>query len=453
MYPAATLKEKWKQFFAVLTPILVTQVSLYAMKFTDTVMAGRAGATDLAGVAIGSSLWLPFFTGISGILMAISPMVAQLAGAKRDKEIPSTVRQGIYLATAIALGIIGIGWMILESILDAMKLDSDVQRVAGGYLSTLAAGIVPLLIYLVLRHFIDALGQTRITMGIVLIALPFNVLFNYAFIFGEWGMPRLGGIGAGVATALTYWLILIITIGIVTRVHPFSSFRIFSMDASFSLAAWKEMLIIGIPIGFALFFETSIFAVVTLLMSAFDTVIIAAHQAAINFASILYMVPLGIGMALTILVGFEVGAKRISDAKQYSAMGIFSAVGFSLIAAVLLWFLREEAAALYSKDASVRTVIQQFLVYAIFFQLSDALVTPIQGVLRGYKDVNWTFLLALVSFWGFGLPVGYVLANWTHFGPFGYWMGLISGLGVGALGLWGRLALVQRKQIRAAEIN
>ncbi|PTM59203.1 MATE family efflux transporter [Desmospora activa] len=445
MQATTTIKGKWKQFLTVLTPMLITQVGLFAMKFIDTIMAGNAGASDLAGVAIATSLWLPFYTGIAGILMSITPIVSQLVGANRQKEIPSTVFQGIYLAVIIALVILGVGVLVADPVLSLMQLEEEVYRVAKGYLIALAFGIVPLFLYNVLRYFIDALGQTRISMFIILVALPFNALFNYVFIFGQWGMPRLGGIGAGVATALTYWFIAAIALFIVIRWQPFSAFAIFQQRPRISLAHWKEMLTIGVPVGCAIFFETSIFAVVTLFMSAFDTITIAAHQAAINFASWMYMVPMGIGTALTILVGFEVGANRLQDAKQYSIMGIGTAVAFSLLSAVLLWVFRAEAAALYSTEQAVRTMTQQFLLYAIFFQLSDALVTPIQGVLRGYKDVNWTLFLTLISFWVFGIPVGILLANYTAFGPFGYWMGLISGLGVGAIGLWARLILVQRK--------
>lgn len=446
MYATNTISGKWKQFLTVLTPILVTQIGLFAMKFLDTIMAGHAGAVELAGVAIATSLWLPFYTGIVGILMSITPMVSQLVGANRHKDIPSTVCQGIYLAIAIALVVLCVGVMVVNPVLNMMSLDENVHRVAKGYLAALAFGIVPLFLYSVLRYFIDALGQTRVTMFITLLALPFNAFFNYLLIFGQWGMPRLGGIGAGVATALTYWFICTITCLIVIRRHPFSSYAIFSKRHRLSLTRWKEMLKIGVPVGFAIFFETSIFAVVTLFMSAFDTVTIAAHQAAINFASLMYMVPLGIVTALTILVGFEVGADRQKDAQQYGTIGIGTAVSFSLLSAVVLWVFRAEAAALYSTDRAVQIMTQQFLLYAIFFQLSDALVTPIQGVLRGYKDVNWTLFLTLVSFWVFGVPVGYILAHYTAFGPFGYWMGLISGLGVGAVGLWTRLLLVQRKR-------
>ncbi|MCT4479251.1 MATE family efflux transporter, partial [Peribacillus frigoritolerans] len=157
-----------------------------------------------------------------------------------------------------------------------------------------------------------------------------------------------------------------------------------------------KLLKIGIPIGFAIFFETSIFAAVTLLMSHFDTVTIASHQAAMNFASLLYMLPLSVSMTLTIVVGFEAGAKRFKDSRTYSYLGISIAVGFSLFTALIILLFREQIAGLYAADRDVLLLTKDFLLFALFFQLSDAIAAPIQGALRGYKDVNYTLVTALV---------------------------------------------------------
>jgi MATE family multidrug resistance protein len=299
----------------------------------------------------------------------------------------------------------------------------------------------------VLRCFMDALGKTFVTMVITLISLPINVALNYILIFGKFGFPRLGGIGAGYASTITYWLILMITVWVVYRVSPFSAYRIFHRLYKVSLAIWKEQLKVGVPIGFAIFFETSIFAAVTLLMSEFNTATIAAHQVALNFASLLYMVPMSISIGLTIAVGFEVGAKRYKDASHYSYLGIGLAVGASLICAVGLALFNKEVAAFYTNDPLVLELASRFLIYSIFFMLSDAIAAPIQGALRGYKDVNAAFWAALLSYWVFGLPIGVILAKFTPFGPFGYWIGFISGLTFGALFLSVRLVRIQRQTI------
>ncbi|MBM7577352.1 MATE family efflux transporter [Jeotgalibacillus terrae] len=445
-----TMKQKLKQFSFILIPILVTQLGLFAMNFFDTIMSGQYSTADLAGVAIGSSLWMPVFTGLSGILLAVTPIVAQLVGAKEEKYVRNTVIQGVYLAVIMAVIILIIGFIVVGPILSIMNIEPEVRRVAGLYLAALSVGIIPLFIYNVLRSFIDALGFTRVTMYVTLMSLPINVVFNYILIFGKLGLPALGGVGAGVASAITYWLICLISILIVHRNRPFSLYQVFRQKAAFDFSKWKEILLIGIPIGFSIFFETSIFSAVTLFMSVYSTEVIAAHQAAINFSSFLYMIPLSISMALTIVVGFEAGAGRMHDARIYSYMGVTIAVLIAATGGVLTYFFRDAVAGIYVTDREVINLTAQFLIFAVLFQLSDAIQAPVQGVLRGYKDVNITLIMTMISYWVIGLPVGYLLANYTNWSYFGYWIGLIAGLTAGAITLTVRMILIQRKKMKAA---
>ncbi len=311
--------------------------------------------------------------------------------------------------------------------------------------------MLPLFANNVFRCFIDSLGQTRITMFIILLALPVNFVFNYVLIFGNFGFPALGGVGAGYASAITYWFIFFVGLYFVARVRPFMNYRLFKTFFRVSLRSWKEILVLGVPIGMTIFFETSIFAAVTLLMSQFPTEVIAAHQAAINFSSLLFMIPMSIAFALTIAVGYEVGAFRITDAKQYGGIGVIFALLLGVFACVAIYVLRGPVSSLYTTSPEVALLIQSFLIYAIFFQFSDALNTPIQGILRGYKDVNVPFVLALISFWVIGLPVGYWMAQNTGFGPYGYWFGLIVGLAAGAICLTWRLVYIQKRMENKVE--
>ncbi|MFM1651058.1 MATE family efflux transporter [Brevibacillus sp. B_LB10_24] len=446
-----TVWEKMRQLLTVLLPILISQLALFSMTFFDTIMSGHASPTDLAGVAIGSSIWSPVQAGLTGILLAVTPIVAQMIGAMRKDQVPFTVVQAMYLAVAIALAVVLIGAAALGPLLNMMDLEPDVHDIAWRFLIALSFGIVPLFVYTVIRCFIDALGWTRITMLITLVSLPINIVLNYMLIFGHFGMPRLGGVGAGYATAITYWCIALISLFVVHRVHAFSEYGILTKFYRISMAAWKELLRIGVPLGFSIFFEVSIFAAVTLLMSQFNTITIAAHQAAMNFASFIYMVPMSVSMALTILVGFEAGAKRFKDARQYSYMGISIALVMAALFAVGLLLFNEQVAGWYTTDEAVLRLTQHFLMYSILFLLSDAVAAPIQGILRGYKEVTVTFIVALISYWVIGLPLGYLMANYTSFAAFGYWIGLITGLAAGAVFLFGRLLALQRRKIRANE--
>ena len=443
-----TIKQKTSQFLHILFPILITQVALFSMSFFDTVMSGQASPVDLAGVAIGSSIWAPVSTGLGGILIGITPIIGHLIGAKRKDEIPFNVIQGIYLAVAIALGLIIAGIVSLEGILSLMSLETRVRYIAHGYLVAIAFGIPPYFIYQVLRGFIDALGYTRITMVITLLSLPINIFLNYILIYGKLGLPVFGGIGAGIATSLTYYLLTIIAVLMISHHAYFKEYTIFERFPPLSWRTWHEQLRLGIPIGFSIFFETSIFCAVTLLISRFNTMTIAAHQGAMNFASMIYMVPLSFSMALTILVGYEVGARRFKDAKEYSFIGLSFSITTAALTALLLFLFKEQVAGFYSKEWEVIQLTQYFLIYAIFFQFSDAMATPIQGILRGYKDVNLPFITSLISYWLIALPLGYYLAVNTDFGAFGFWIGLIIGISFNAL----CLGLRFRKKLRSFKV-
>jgi multidrug resistance protein, MATE family len=445
MIQTFTRTAKLHQLFSILIPILITQVGLYAMTFFDILMSGRYHTVDVAGVSIGSSLWVPVYTGLCGILISLTPIVSQLLGSKQTKSVPYSVMQAVYLSIAIALLVLLVGALALNPILNMMSLETDVHKIAHDYLIALSFGIVPIFIYNALRAFIDALGQTKITMAITIGALPINIGLNYLLIYGKLGFPELGGVGSGYATAITYWIIAMIAIFIVIGMPPFAGYRVFRTFYPISWGEWGSLLKIGVPIGLAIFFETSIFSAVTLLMSEYNTITIASHQIAMNFASLLYMIPLSISMALTIVVGFEVGAKRYKDAREYSFIGIIISLTMAFISASILFFFREQIASIYTEDKQVLVITMHFLIYAIFFQISDAIQAPIQGILRGYKDVTIAFYLSLVSYWILGLPIGYVLAVYLHFGPDGYWIGLISGLAIGAIGLAARLKYVQQK--------
>ncbi|MEC1521106.1 MATE family efflux transporter [Neobacillus niacini] len=441
-----TLKEKTKQIFVMLIPILITQLGMFSMVFFNTIMSGKYSSSDLAAVAIGSSIWNPIFTGISGILLAVSPIAAQRFGEKRSSEVASVVRHGLYISVMITIVVIILGVFFLDPLLDKMNLPSDVQKTAFDYLIGLSYGILPLFIFNVLRSFIYALGKTRVVMYILLLSLPINFFLNYVLIFGYWGFPELGGAGAGYATSITEWVITGMTVFIVKTQQPYSNFPVFENLKKFSFAECKEILKIGVPMGLSTFFETSMFAVVTILLSKFNVTTIAAYQSALNIVSFLYMIPISISMAQTVLVSYEVGARRYKDAKSYSWLGIYLAILIALITGVLVVLFRYQVAGFYSNEAEVINLTAHFLIFALFFQISDAIQVTAQAALRGYKDVNLAFIMTLIAYWLICLPVGYVLANFTGLGATGYWLGLTAGLLAAGIALSWRLTYIQKRK-------
>ena len=437
-------RDNLRRLLSVMLPIICTQIAIMGMNFFDASMSGQAGDVDLAGAAIGGNIWMPIQTGISGILMAAMPLVANLLGAGEKEKITVVVRHGLVLALGFALLVLGCGIDFLPHFLQGMGLAPEVYHVALLYLAGLGLGVVPFFMITPLRSLVDTLGYTHLTMRIYLLALPINACLNYVLIFGKLGLPRLGGVGAGVASGLTFWLLLAIFAWVVSRLEPFKSYHIFGFVRP--VYSWlKEYLRIGVPMGISIFMETSIFGVVALFIAKFGTETIAAHQAALNFSSLIYMLPLSFSLALTIVVGVEYGAKNYQGARDYVTIGLQTSLGIAGFYMLAEYFLREQIAFIYTNNVEVVALVKVFLLYAIGWQAGDAIAAPIQGILRGYKDVNATFWASMLAYWGICLPLGLFLDYKVGNGAFAYWQSLDCGVISSATLLSIRLIWLQRK--------
>ena len=446
-------RQKAGTFFAVLLPILVTQLALVSTGFCDTVMAGHVSEQDLAGVAVAVNLFFPVFTTCLGVVSGLTPAIAQYNGAGRRQEIVFAVRQGFYWALAIAVLFVAGGFLAVPPVLRFLDLEPRVAYVAAYYLAAVAAGILPVFMAAVLRNFIDALGATRLTMCITIVTVPVNIIMNYIFIFGAFGVPAFGGIGAGIGTAIAYFSNMVLNGLVVWRMEPFRSYGIFREISRPCLAEWRRQLGLGVPIGATMFCEASIFSAVGLFMTVYGTGVMAAHQAALNFSTMVYMLPLSVSMALTILTGYELGAGRPQDAWRYSRLGRLLSFVFVAAVALILVQFRSAVAALYTNDDFVQRLLQIFLLYAVGMQVADSINAPLQGTLRGARDVRVTFFLAVLSYWVIGLPVGWFLAHRMLLTPYGFWIGLITGLLAGAVLLMLRLSAVERRYREKTEMD
>ena len=437
-------RDKLHRLLSVMVPIICTQIAIMGMNFFDASMSGQAGDVDLAGAAIGGNIWMPIQTGLSGILMAAMPLVANLLGAGEKQKIMVVVRHGLLLALCFALLVLVGGAAFLPYFLQNMGLAPEVYHVALWYLGGLGLGVIPFFMITPLRSLVDTLGYTHLTMRIYLLALPINACLNYVLIFGKLGLPRLGGIGAGVASGLTFWLLLCIFVFVLTRLEPFKGYDVFGFVRP--KASWlKEYLRIGVPMGVSIFMETSIFGVVALFIAKFGTETIAAHQAALNFSSLIYMLPLSFSLALTIVVGVEYGAKNYQGARDYVTIGLQTSLGIAGFYMLAEYFLREQIALIYTTNPDVVALVKVFLLYAIGWQAGDAIAAPIQGILRGYKDVDATFWASMLAYWGICLPLGLFLDYKVGNGAFAYWQSLDCGVISSATLLSIRLIWLQKR--------
>ncbi len=434
-----------RRLLDVMIPILITQTAIMAMNFCDSAMSGHAGAVHLAGTAIGGNLWMPVMASLNGILLGSMPIIAHLLGRGERQNIGRVVRHTMLLATAFSLLLLVAGVLFLDRLLGTFGLEPQVQYIAKMYIAAIGVGVLPFFLSTALRALVDTSGYTGITMKIYLLALPVNAFLNYCLIFGKFGAPALGGIGAGLATGITYWLEFFIFVWVVHKLPAFAPLRIFTDKFKFDMAQLRENLSLGVPMGMAIFMEASIFGVIAIFIAKFGTVIIAAHQAAMSFTSLLYMVPLSFSMSLTIVVGVEAGARRFGEALRYSLLGIACNITVAVLLTIFVLFDREFIAGLYTSEPVIIRQTIGFLFYAMFFQVMDATAAPIQGILRGYKDVKATFWAGLAAYWLICLPLGCYFDYYMHFGPSSYWLSLDIGLLCAVLFLGGRFWYLQRK--------
>lgn len=427
MHQTHNLQQRMRLFISIFLPILIYQLANFSASFVDTTMTGQYDTLHLAGVSMATSLWIPFFDLLIGIVSALVPIIGHHLGQGKKEKIASDFYQFIYLSLGLSLILFALVFVGAPLVLSRLGLEPLVEEVAKNYLWYLALGIIPLLLFSTIRSLFDALGLTKLSMYLMLLLLPLNGTFNYALIYGAFGFPEMGGAGAGLGTSLAYWVLLLISLLVAVK-HP--KVRVYEL--------WKIRLLdkkgliegirLGLPIGGTFFAEVVIFSVVGLVMAKFSSLIIASHQAAMNFSNLMYAFPMSISTSMSIIVSYEIGANRPDDVRKFCKLGRLTALGIAGFTFLFLYILRDRVAALYGSDTEFIRMTSVFLTYSLFFQLADTFAAPLQGILRGYKDTQVPFYLGLIAYWGVSLPLGLFLDYYTSLGPYGYWIGLIASL-------------------------
>ena len=444
MYLTHHFKERLRLFISLFIPLLVYQLANYSASFVDTAMTGQYNTLDLAGVSTATSLWNPFFTFLTGIVSALTPIVGHHLGKGNKERIAGDFYQFLYMSFAMAILLIGFVWGIAPIILKQIGLENVVAQIAIRYLYFLSLGILPLLLFSIVRTFLDTLGMTRLSMYLMLLLLPLNACFNYILIYGAFGFPEMGGAGAGLGTSLAYWVLLIIAFLILFKHPKVTIYQLWKIQP-LNLNEMKETIRLGLPIGGIVFAEVIIFSVVGLLMAKFPSMTIASHQSAMNFSTLMYAFPASISNTMAIIVSYEIGAGRPDVVRQYCRIGRWTAFGFAFFTLAFLYLYRYQVAGLYGTDSKFIHQTAIFMTYSLLFQIADTVAAPIQGILRGYKDTTVPFLLGVFSYWCVSIPLGIFLDHVTNLGPYAYWIGLISSIVVSGICYQMRLWQIQKK--------
>lgn len=438
------VKKDIKKLLSVMIPILVAQVSTAGVTFINTTMAGHAGADDLAGVSVGAGLFYPLLASIIGLLMAGTPLMAQLIGRKERESLPFIVRSGMVIGLSVWALFTAAYFFFIDDLLAFLALEAAVEHIARYYLMTMIGVVFFLSLMIPLRCLTDTAGSTSISMKLFLMAPVINGIFNYLFIYGHGGMPALGGIGAGLATMMTYGFLLGLFLLVVMKSKDLGGRQIF---ASLALRSkdLREYLLVGVPSGLSIFMEMSLFSLIIVFLSRYGTDALAAYQIADNFASLVYMLPVSCSMALTILIATAVGAGDMTLARRYKKAGFVVAMAGAMMTASFTVLFRNSIGSVYTDDAAVALIAGQFLIYSAGWQLFDAISTPIQGILRGLKDTRISFVLMVLAYWGGCFPMSLFLDSHTALGADSFWLGLDFGVGCSAFLMILRLLYVERK--------
>ncbi|WP_058909903.1 MdtK family multidrug efflux MATE transporter [Entomohabitans teleogrylli] len=438
-----------RQLLALAIPVILAQVAQTAMGFVDTVMAGGYSATDMAAVAIGTSIWLPAILFGHGLLLALTPVIAQLNGSGRRDRIAHQVRQGFWLAAIVSLMVMVVLWNAGYIIRAMHNIDPALADKAVGYLRALLWGAPGYLFFQVARNQCEGLAKTKPGMVIGFIGLLVNIPVNYIFIYGHFGMPELGGVGCGVATAAVYWVMFAAMLYWIKRARSMRDIRNPGHFGKPDSAVMLRLVQLGLPIALALFFEVTLFAVVALLVSPLGIVDVAGHQIALNFSSLMFVLPMSLSAAVTIRVGFRLGEGSTLNAQTSAWTGLGVGVSMACLTALFTILFREPIALLYNDNPEVITLATQLMLLAAVYQISDSIQVIGSGILRGYKDTRSIFFITFIAYWILGLPSGYVLALTDlvapRMGPAGFWIGFIIGLTSAAILMMARMRWLQKQ--------
>jgi MATE family multidrug resistance protein len=418
------------------------------MGVVDTIMAGGVSATDMAAVAIASSIWLPTILFGIGILMALIPIIAQLNGRGHQNKIANEVQQGAGLSMLIMIPIL-IVLLQTKTILGFMDVDVTMGDITTGYMYVMLPAVPAFLLFQTLRSFTDGMSLTKPAMVIGFIGLLLNIPLNYIFVYGAFGVPALGGVGCGVATTIVYWAMFLMLLFYTITSSRLAHIELFKTWHKPKLQAQYRLFKLGLPVALSIFFEVTLFSAVAILVSPLGPIVVAAHQIAINISSMVFMIPMSIGSAVSIRVGHKLGEEDIDGARVSTRVGIFLGLAIALVTAILTVTFRENIADLYTDNKAVTSISVQLLLLAAIYQFSDTVQVVAAGALRGYKDMKSIFIRTFISYWIVGLPIGYILGSTDYIfepmGAHGYWYGFIIGLTVAALLLAKRIKWIHKQ--------
>ena len=415
-------------------PVMIGQLGQIMVGFADNIMVGHVGKVPLAAASLANSIYITFLVFGIGLSYVISPQTAKADGENDHAQLKSILKHALLVCGSA--GIV-LSMMVVSGsyLLPYLNQPEDVVVIAIPYLQVIGLSLVPLMIFQAMRQFLEGLARTRGPMLIIIITNILNVIFNYLLIFGKLGFPELGLLGAGISTLFARCVMCIIIYAYLFHGGRNSVYTLGFKFRKFSRSMINKLLRLGIPMGMQFTFEVTTFSFAAIMVGWLGATQLAAHQIAINLASITYMAATGISAAATIRVGNQLGRKDLKTMQMASFTCLFLVTIFMTICALAFILLRHFLPTMYIEDLEVIRLASSLLVIAALFQLSDGIQVVGLGSLRGISDVKIPTIITLISYWVIAIPAAYILAFQFKMGAVGVWWGLLIGLTIAAIWL------------------
>ena len=448
------MKSELNVLLRLSAPMIATQFFIMGMGFVDTAMSGQYSSLDLAGVAIGGVILWPLFMLFAGVLTALTPMVSQHVGGERRLSVGPLIQQGIWVAMLFGV-ILFFLVRISEPLFILFDVTPEAVTISMAYLKAASWGCPAVMLYVTLRYACEGLGQTLLPMLIAGTTLPINAGLNYVLIYGLFGAPELGGEGCGWATAITMWFELGVMLLVIRRPWLRNT-GLFERVLKPKLATIKSILQVGLPIGMTMFLEMTVFSLVSLLVGSIGIAAIGANTIGGNLNWFVFVIPMALGSAASIRVGYHVGAEDYGRAAKVARLSVLISATYAFLASLVLVLGREVLPRIYTSDPAVLVLTAEVLLIVAAYQFFDCTQATIIGALRGYKDTQYPMIISIIGYWLIALPVGTILGwglmGW-NLGVLGFWIGLGCGVGFVALFAIVRLYGTSRNFDRIAKFS
>lgn len=444
-------RSEMKTIIYLSIPVLIANLTNMGMGCVDTIVAGSASSVDMASVSLGASVFIPVQLFACGILMVLGPIVANYRGRDVARRSGYVMHNGLWLALLLGACVIGIE-SFAGSVFDWISPDPAMRRIATGYLHAILWGAPANLIFVALRSLNEGSNMTRPAMFVGISSLLLNIPLNYIFVFGWFGLPAMGGSGCGAATAVIYWFQALAMFGIV-YLHP--EHRLYRRHIIALRRPARDMLgrvlKIGFPVGISMFCEVLLFCGASLVLAPLGYIQVGSHQVACNVASMLFMIPLSIGLAASIRVAYHNGARDRAGALSAIRSSYALVLGILVLSALFIIFFNRQVVMLFNDDPAIVGTASMLLLLGVIYQLPDCLQVVSAGILRGFRDTGAISIITFISYWIIGFPVGFILSRTTWvtseiMGANGIWIGFIFGLSAASIMLIFRLIKTCRRE-------